>query len=86
MSICKVFLLCALICATLAAEQNDSCSPHQNSLADYSVRIPVQVLEELKDITYKSKGLIKLWTNAYSLTKDELLKEEVRITSEHIYM
>ena len=86
MSICKVFTLCALICATLAVEQNDSCSPHQNSLADYSVRIPVQVLEKLKDITDKSKGLYKLWNYAKNLTKDELLKEEVRITSEHIHM
>ena len=36
MSIFKVFILCALICAILAAEQNDSCSPNQNSLADTS--------------------------------------------------
>ena len=86
MSICKVFTLCALICATLAAKQNDSCSPHQNSLVDNSVRIPVQVLEKLKDITDKSKRLIGLWTNAYSLAKDEILKEEVRITSEHIHI
>ena len=86
MSICKVFTLCGLICATLAAEQNDSCSPHQNSLADNSVRIPVQVLEKLKDIADKSKGLFELWRNAMNLMKDELLKKEVRITSEHIHM
>ena len=86
MSICKVFTLCALICAILAAEQNDSCSPHQNSLADYSVRIPVQVLEKLINITDKSKGLLELWKNAYSLAKDEISKEEVRITSEHIHI
>ena len=82
MFICKVFLLCALICATLAAEQNDSCTPNQNSLADSSVRMPVQVLEKLKDF----KGLHNLWINAMSLRKDELLKKEVRVTSEYIHM
>ena len=86
MSICKVFTLCALICATLAAEQNDSCSHNQNSLADYSVMIPVQVLKQLINITDKSKGLYKLWEYANKLAKDEILKEEVRITSEHIHM
>ena len=85
MSIFKVFILCALICATLTAEQNDSCSPNQNSLADYSVLIPVQVLDQLIDITKDSKGLHQLWKHALSLTKDGILKEEVRVTSVHVY-
>ena len=85
MSIFKVFILCALICATLAAEQNDSCSPNQNSLADYSVIIPVQVLDQLINIKKDSKGLFQLWKHALRLTEDGILKEEVRVTSVHVY-
>ena len=84
MFISKVFILCALICATLAAEQNDSCSPNQNTLSDsvddYPVRIPSQVLKQLTKISDNSKGLFKVWQYASKLTKDELLKEKVRVT------
>ena len=88
MFIYDLFILCVLTCATLAAEQNDSCSPNQNTLSDsvgdYPVRIPRQVLEQLTNTLTNSKGLHKVWNYASILTKDELLKEKVRVTSVRI--
>ena len=88
MFISKVFILCVLICTTLAAEQNDSCLPNQNTLHDsvddYPVRIPRQVLKQLTDTLGNSTGLFKVWQYAFKLTKDELLKEKVRVTSVRI--
>ena len=70
-----------MICGTclVAAEHDGS-----GSADDYPVKIPWQVLKRLLDILRKSKGLFQLWTNAFHLTKDTLLKDEVIFTSVHI--
>ena len=85
MSIFKVFTLCVLICVTLATELDDSCSANQNTSHD-PVMIPNQVLDQLTDISHKSKGLFMLWRYAYPLRNGSLLKDKVRVTSVHIHM
>ena len=86
MSIFKVFTLCVLICATLAAEQDGSSSANQNIQDDNTVMIPEQVLRQLTDIGHRSKGLFKLWGNAFHQIDDDLLKNKVTVTSVHVHM
>ena len=81
MSLFKIFTLCVLICATLAAEQDDSCSVNQKTSDDNTVMMPKQVLDQLRDIGGKSNGLFTLWKYASKLIKDKRLKDKVRVTS-----
>ena len=81
-----ITIVCTMICATclLAAEHDGSGSAHQSTQnLSTTVRIPRTVLEQLRDITVKSKGLIVLWSNAVYLKEDSLLKDEVSL---HLYM
>ena len=48
------------------------------SVADSLVTVPVQVLKALVDISDESKGLVLLYRNSFYLTKEKLLKPEVR--------
>ena len=84
----KVFItiVCTTICATclLAAEHDGNGSADQSTQnLSTAVTIPRKVLEQLIDITYKSKGLIVLWSNAVYLKEDSLLRDEVIL---HLYM
>ena len=79
-----IVIVCTMICATclLAAEHDGSGLVDQNiSVVDYPVKMQWQVLKKLLDISDRSKGLFKLWINAFSLTKDTLLKDKVIFTS-----
>ena len=66
----KAVMLCALMYITYGT-------------TNFSATLPVQVLKELVEISDNSKGLYSLWKNAKFLTKDELLKDEVRVASMH---
>ena len=87
MFVFKVSTLFALIYTSfsLPAEQAGSGSTvlrdgdlNYDSVVDYPVTVPKKVLKELLDISDKSKGLLLLWRNSFYLTKDSLLKAEVR--------
>ena len=69
------------------SEQADSGSVDQitlnASVDDYLVTLPMQVMKELVVPLDNSKGLYLLWRNAQYLTKNQLLKDEVSITSVH---
>ena len=70
----------------LAAEDDGSGSAALNvSVVDCPVKIPLQVFEQLLDITYMSKGLFQLWVNAFYLKRASLLNHKVRFTSVHAY-
>lgn len=86
MFVFKVFMLCALIniaCSVPDKPVRIRSGPSANKNyrdvpADSGpVKLPMYVLKELVDISDNSKGLFLLWRNAFYLTKDGLLKEEV---------
>ena len=63
--------------------QSDSIN---ESVVDYPVTLPVQVLRKLVDISDTSKGLFSLWNISMYLTKEKLMKDEVRIKHVHSYV
>ena len=78
-------MLFALIYITScsSSEQTGSDSTAQvddlNSVMDYPITGPIQVLQQLIDITDNSNGLNSLYLNSRYLSKKKLLKDEVRI-------
>ena len=92
MTVFKAVTLFALIYITSFLLQTGSGSAVQSdslneSAVDYLVTVPVKILKELIKITHKSKGLQKLWLEAFHLTADHLLNAEVRIKYIcHMYM
>ena len=78
MLVCKgfaLFTLIYIISLSLAEQGSGAALPIQCD----SLTVPVQVLKELANFSDKSKGLFSLWKNSMYLTKDKLMKDEVRI-------
>jgi len=81
----KAFALALLINIACSLSEQGSGSTNQSelqntSVIDHPVTLPVQILKELVDISDSSKGLHKLWFNAFYLSKPWLLTVKVRTT------
>lgn len=82
----KAFTVSVVICivCSFPAEEtgsglDDMANIMNASTVDHPINLPVQVMKKLLDISSKSKGLFLLWNYAKFLTRESLLKVEVRI-------
>ena len=74
MTVFKAAILFALIYISFSEQLGVRTN---ESVVDYLVMVPQQVLDELTDISDSSKGLLTMWKKSKNLTNETLLKDEV---------
>ena len=78
MNVFKAVILFALIYITSASFSEQLGAYNDSAVVDYPVMVPQKVLEELINISDRTKGLQALFRYSRMLTDTNLLKAEVR--------